>query len=116
MAFQMNVSYMDSLWGPPFRLLISYRRFFPLGYSDLGVKLATHVQPVLRFSGRDARRSSRRLSVFVRKLLSASSRKPQMTVYTGRVSESGDLKNVMDSKFFHLFSFNTHEHNVCKRI
>ena len=33
-------------------------------------------------------------------------------LYTGCVSESGDFKNVMKSKRFHLFSFNTHEHNV----
>jgi hypothetical protein len=26
--------------------------------------------------------------------------------------ESGDFKNVMNSKCFHLFSFNTYEHNV----
>jgi hypothetical protein len=32
--------------------------------------------------------------------------------YTGYVSESGDFKNVMESKCFHLFSFNTYEHNV----
>jgi hypothetical protein len=31
---------------------------------------------------------------------------------TGCVSESGDFKNVMNSKCFHLFSFNTYEHNV----
>jgi hypothetical protein len=31
---------------------------------------------------------------------------------TGCVSESGDFKNVMSSKCFHLFSFNTYEHNV----
>ena len=32
--------------------------------------------------------------------------------YKGYVSESGDFKNVMNSKSFHLFSFNTYEHNV----
>jgi len=31
---------------------------------------------------------------------------------TGCVSESGDFKNVKNSKCFHLFSFNTYEHNV----
>jgi hypothetical protein len=31
---------------------------------------------------------------------------------TGCVSESGDFKNVMNSKCFHLFSCNTYEHNV----
>jgi len=31
---------------------------------------------------------------------------------TGCVSESGNFKNVMKSKGFHLFSFNTYEHNV----
>jgi hypothetical protein len=28
------------------------------------------------------------------------------------VSESGDFKKVMNSKWFRLFSFNTYEHNV----
>jgi hypothetical protein len=28
------------------------------------------------------------------------------------VSESGDFKNVMKSKYFHLFSFNTYKHNL----
>jgi hypothetical protein len=32
--------------------------------------------------------------------------------YTGCVSESGDFKNVMKSKYFHLFRFNTYEHPV----
>jgi len=32
--------------------------------------------------------------------------------HTGCVSELGDFKNVMISKCFHLFSFNTYEHNV----
>jgi len=32
--------------------------------------------------------------------------------YTGCVSESGDFKNTMNSKCFHLSSFNTYEHNV----
>ena len=32
--------------------------------------------------------------------------------YTGCVSESGDFKNVMYSKCFHLFNFNTYEHSV----
>jgi hypothetical protein len=31
---------------------------------------------------------------------------------TGCVSESGDYKNVMNSKCFYLVSFNTYEHNV----
>jgi hypothetical protein len=31
------------------------------------------------------------------------------------VSESGDFKNVIHSKCFHLFSFNTYEHNVYKK-
>ena len=31
---------------------------------------------------------------------------------TGCVSESGDFKNVLNSKCFHLFCFNTYEHNV----
>ena len=31
---------------------------------------------------------------------------------TGCVSESGYFKNVMNSKYFHLFSFNTHEQNA----
>jgi hypothetical protein len=31
---------------------------------------------------------------------------------TGCVSESGDFKNVMNSKYFHLFCFNTYEHPV----
>ena len=35
-----------------------------------------------------------------------------MGIHTGCVSESGDFKNVMNSKCFHLFSFNTNEHNV----
>jgi hypothetical protein len=30
----------------------------------------------------------------------------------GCVSESGNFKNAMNSKCFHLFSFNTYEHNV----
>ena len=34
------------------------------------------------------------------------------TIYSERISESGDFKNVMKSKCFHLFSFNTYEHNV----
>jgi hypothetical protein len=39
---------------------------------------------------------------------------PQITrtQYTEGVSDSVDFKNVMDSKCFHLFSFNTYEHNV----
>jgi hypothetical protein len=32
--------------------------------------------------------------------------------YVGCVSESGDFKNVINSKRFQLCSFNTHEHNV----
>jgi len=32
--------------------------------------------------------------------------------YTGCFSESGDFKNAMKSKRFHLFSFNTYEHPV----
>ena len=36
----------------------------------------------------------------------------QQCKYTVCVSESDDLKNVMNSKCFHLFSFNTYEHNV----
>jgi hypothetical protein len=32
--------------------------------------------------------------------------------HTGCFSESGDFKNVMNSKCFHLFSFNTYEHSV----
>ena len=32
--------------------------------------------------------------------------------YIGCVSESGDFKNVMNSKCFQLFSFNTYENNV----
>jgi hypothetical protein len=32
------------------------------------------------------------------------------------VSESGDFKNVTNSKCFHLFSFNTYEHNVYTSI
>ena len=35
-----------------------------------------------------------------------------ISVNTGCVSESGDFKNVMNSKRFHLFSFNTYKHNV----
>jgi hypothetical protein len=31
---------------------------------------------------------------------------------TGCVSELGDFKNAMNIKWFHLFSFNTYEHNV----
>jgi hypothetical protein len=41
---------------------------------------------------------------------------PQCVLYTGCVSESGDFKNFMNSKCFHLLSFNTHEHNVCVYI
>ena len=33
-------------------------------------------------------------------------------VHTGCISESDDFKNIMNSKFFHLFSFNTYKHNV----
>jgi hypothetical protein len=33
-------------------------------------------------------------------------------VYKGCVSESGDSKNVINSKRFQLCSFNTYEHNV----
>jgi hypothetical protein len=36
----------------------------------------------------------------------------QQFKHTGCVSESGDFKNVMNSKCFHLFSFNAYEHNV----
>jgi hypothetical protein len=32
--------------------------------------------------------------------------------YTGCVSESGDFKNFMNCKCFHLFSFKTYEYNV----
>ena len=37
----------------------------------------------------------------------------QYILYTECVSETGDFRNVMNSKCFHLFSFNTYEHNVC---
>jgi len=33
-------------------------------------------------------------------------------INTGCVSKSGDFKKVMNSKCFHLFSFNTYEHNL----
>jgi len=36
----------------------------------------------------------------------------ELNIYIGCVSESGDFKNVMNSKCVQLFSFNTYEHNV----
>jgi hypothetical protein len=36
----------------------------------------------------------------------------QKTISTGCISESGDFKNVMNSKLLHLFGVNTYEYSV----
>jgi hypothetical protein len=35
---------------------------------------------------------------------------------TGCISESDDFENVMNCKWFHLFSFNLYEHNVYIKV
>ena len=41
-----------------------------------------------------------------------ATRKETPYSFKGCVSELGDFKNVMNSKCFHLFGFNTYEQNV----
>jgi hypothetical protein len=49
---------------------------------------------------------------FCSKIAGLSKGKQMYSLYTGCVSESGDFKNVTNSKCFHLYSFTTYEHPV----